>query len=209
VFFHLNHPIRYISLVAPVVSIEDMFGKYALLTLDDGSGKNIIVKITRLPDQITKSIDCPANTTVDNLNIVSNLGRFDAVVDNTILDIGMVVKVKCTIGEFRNVKQLDLQRIRVVRSTEEEVEWWEDVIRWKRDVLGSPWKLSQTQVAELNAAEAEKRRKRREEERAAEEKAKQKALRHAKRAEKRKTYDEKTDMKRRKEELEMNRGALI
>jgi hypothetical protein len=209
VFFHYNHPIRYISLVAPVVSIEDMYGKYALLTLDDGSGKNIVVKITRLQPQNTNPVDYPTNTNVDNLNIVTNLSRFDVVVENTVLDIGTVVKVKCTVSEFRNVKQLDLQRIRVVETTEEEVEWWEEVIKWKRDVLGSPWKLSQEQIAKLNATEAKRRMKRREEEQAAEEKARQKALRRAKRAEKRKQYEEKAEMKRRKEELEMNRGALI
>jgi hypothetical protein len=208
-FFRFNHPIRFVSLVAPIVSIEDMFGKYALLTLDDGSGATIVLKITRLPSTITDSTDCPSNTTVDNVNVVSDLGRYDVVVDNKTLDIGTVIKVKCTIGEFRNVKQLELQRIRIVTTTEEEVEWWEEVIKWKRDTLGSPWVLSKEQIAELNATEAEKRKSRREAEEAAEEKARRKATRRAKRAEKRKGYDQEAEMKRRKEELDMNKGALI
>jgi hypothetical protein len=195
--------------VAPIISIEDMFGKYVLLTLDDGSGATIVIKITRLPLEIVKSIDCPANTTVDNLNIISELGRFDVVVDNTILDIGTVVKVKCTIGEFRQVKQLDLQRIKVVRTTEEEVEWWDEVVHWKRDVLGTPWVLSKQEMDKLYAAEAEKRQQRRDEDRAAEERQRDKMVRRAKRAEKRKGYEEKAERKRRREELEMNRGALI
>jgi hypothetical protein len=186
-----------------------MFGKYTLLTLDDSSGKTVIIKITRLPPEIANLPECPSNTTVDSLNIVSTLGRHDVVVDNTILDIGTVIKVKCTIGEFRHVKQLDLQRIRVVESTEEEVAWWKEVVKWKKDVLGSPWKLSREQIHKLDATEAEKRRKRREDERAAEEKVREKVLRRAKRAEKRKVYEEKAEMKRRKEELKMNRGALV
>jgi hypothetical protein len=208
-FFRFNHPIRFISLVAPIVSIEDMFGKYTLLTLDDGSGATIVLKITRLAPTVANSIDCPSNTTVDNLNIISDLGQYDVVVDNKILDIGTVIKVKCTIGEFRNVKQLEVQRIRIVTSTEEEVEWWEEVIKWKRDILASPWVLSKEQITRLNTYEAEKRVRRREIEQAAEEKARQKAFRRAKKAEKRKGHDEGLEMKRKEEELEMNRGALI
>jgi hypothetical protein len=198
-----------VSITAPIVQIEDLFGKYALLALDDGSGSNVSVKITRLPPEIRNPVVCPSNTTVDNLNIVAKLGRYDVVVDDTVLDIGTVVKIKCTISEWRQAKQLELKRIHIVRSTADEVKAWEEVVRWKRDILGKPWVLSQEQLQELEAAERESRRKRRMKERAGEERTRQSVAKRARRAEKMRLYEQKAEKKRRHEEVIMNAGALV
>lgn len=146
---------------------------------------------------------------MDNLSIVAKLGCYDVIVDNTILDIGTVVKVKCTISEWRQTKQLELKRIHIVRSTADEVKAWQEVVRWKRDVLGKPWVLSKKQLLDLEAAEAEIRRQRRSEERAEEERQRQKVAKKARRAEKMKVFEEKAEKKRRQEEVIMNAGALI
>jgi hypothetical protein len=51
IYFHLNHPIRYVYICGVITEIEYINNRYTLLTLDDGSGSTIEVKITHvLPD---------------------------------------------------------------------------------------------------------------------------------------------------------------
>jgi len=145
-YFHLNHPIRYVVLVAPVVSIEGIFDRYVLLTIDDGSGSTIVVKIKRLATNISAAIDCPSNTSVSNVNVRAGLGFFNVQIDDTTLDIGTVVKVKCTIEEFRGVKQLDLQRTSVVKTTAEEIKAWSGLSHFNKTVLSSPWVLTNEEL---------------------------------------------------------------
>jgi len=74
---------------------------------------------------LANHVDNASNTTVENLNIVSQIGVFDVLVDGyKRLDIGTVIKVKAVIGEFRHVKQLELKRIYVIRTTGEEMKEW-------------------------------------------------------------------------------------
>jgi len=47
IYFHLNHPIRYIYLIGVVVEI-DFWERFAILTIDDGSGAVIEVKVARV-----------------------------------------------------------------------------------------------------------------------------------------------------------------
>ncbi|KAI9654448.1 MAG: hypothetical protein M1831_005414 [Alyxoria varia] len=49
VFFHLNHPLRYVYLCGPVVAIDFITSRYVLFTLDDSSGANVEIKIERIP----------------------------------------------------------------------------------------------------------------------------------------------------------------
>lgn len=208
IYFYQNYPIRFVSITGVILSIEDKFSKYTLLELDDGSGKLITVKITRLAKDVTQSIDCPSNTTVSNVNIITAIGRYDVLVDLVPLDIGTVIKIKATISVFRNMKQLELKRVRIVRSTAEELVEWEELAKCKRD-LDRPWILSKERLKELEKAETEKRRMRRQTEVRAEERQKSEANRKIKRAEKRREYEESKERQRRKEELIMNLGALI
>ncbi len=48
IFFHLNHPIRYVYLIGPVVAIDNVNDHFLLLEIDDGSGATLEVKITRI-----------------------------------------------------------------------------------------------------------------------------------------------------------------
>jgi len=138
----LNHPIRFVRLVGVIVAIDDVHTRFTILTIDDGSGATIELKIIRLNDLEYNPVESPSNTVVDNLHIVSGLGRFDITVDNHRLDIGTVIKAKCTISEFRNKKQLDLKRVSVVETTNDEVKAWQEMVAFKRDVLSTPWRVS-------------------------------------------------------------------
>ena len=183
--------------------------KFALVELDDGSGSIITIKITRLDAESAKTADCPSNTTIANVDILTSLGRFDVLVDKKPLDIGNVIKVKCTISTFRNVRQLELKRIWVLRSTVEEVAEWHERAKFKSEVLSEPWALSQEKLRELQKAEMEKRRKREEAERMEEKKQKHDAAKQAKRVERRREHEMRKEARRRKEEELMNAGAIV
>lgn len=208
-YFQLNHPIRFVCITGPIVSIEDIASKYALLTLDDGSGATIVVKITRLEGEIANSVDCPSNTTIDNVNIQVSLGTFRVLVDDVILDTSTVVKAKGTIDEWRGTKQIKLERIQIVRSTAEEIQEWEDVARWKMEILDKPWVLGKEKLEEMERKHRDDREKELEKQKRKEEMKRAYLVKQRDRDSKRKAQEEKWERRRRKEEVMMNAGALI
>jgi len=62
IYFHLNHPIRYVYLCGVITEIEYIKNLYTVLTLDDGSGATIEVKITHVMPVVAK----PSSTVVNN-----------------------------------------------------------------------------------------------------------------------------------------------
>jgi hypothetical protein len=154
-------------------------------------------------------VDNASNTTVENVNIVSKIGVFDIFVDgHKKLDIGTVVKVKAVIGEFRNVKQLELKRIYVLQTTGEEVKEWAEVARWRRDILSKPWVLTPERLMELDGEEARERRKQRDAEKKTLKYRQAKEEKLAKRREKIERHNAKVEKWRKMKEEEMNKGAL-
>ena len=117
-FFHLNHPIKWIRLVGVIVAL-DLYPTRWIALLDDSSGATI---------EITCGRPAPASTT-QNTNAASlaedrstGVGGLDASsckgvtatgrdVDLSGMDIGTVVKVKGGVGSFRDVRQMLLERI--------------------------------------------------------------------------------------------------
>ncbi|KAF9741420.1 hypothetical protein PMIN06_006363 [Paraphaeosphaeria minitans] len=208
-YFYLNHPIRFIYLVGAIVAVNEINLRYTTLTLDDGSGDTLEVKIKRLLPELYNPVDSSSNTEVDNLDVLSGLGRFDVTVDGQIVDIGTVIKVKGTISEFRGFKQVELKRIWVVSTTDEEVKFWKALATFKKNVLGRPWHLSKAEGESIKKELKFEQRKRREYDR-------QKAVYEAKKMEQKKARAEymaqkqaKYEIRRRKEEVMMNAGALI
>lgn len=139
-FFHLNHPIRFVRLVGTVVAVEDLGPRFVLLTLDDGSGATVELKVTRLspaesaalhaaaastttttttiPTATTSSSSSSSifHTTVDNLVVRSAIGVFEVLVGGIPIDIGTTIKAKATLGTFRGAMQGVLQRCWVLRG---------------------------------------------------------------------------------------------
>jgi hypothetical protein len=58
------------------------------------------------------------------------------------LDTGIVVKVKGQIIEYRGVKQVNVIKMDILKSTEQEVKCWNEVGRFQRDILAKPWFVS-------------------------------------------------------------------
>jgi hypothetical protein len=208
-YFYLNHPIRYLYLVGVIVAVNEINLRYTTLTLDDGSGDTLEVKIKRILPELYNPVDSPSNTEVDNLDVISGLGRFDITVDGQVVDIGTIIKVKGTISEFRGFKQLELKRIWVVSTTDEEAKFWNALATFKMNVLGRPWHLSKAEIEQIKKQNKLEKRKAHEYER-------QKAVYEAKKMEQRQARAEymaqknaKYEIRRRKEEIIMNAGALI
>jgi hypothetical protein len=190
------------------VAIDDINVKYTVLTVDDGSGANVEVKIVRLTPGIYDASKCPSNTTVDNVHIVSKLGVFELTVDRQQVDIGTTIKAKCTISEFRGAKQLEMKRAWIVSTTNEEAQAWAETAAFKREVLSRPWHISSTEHKRI-------RKEIKMEQRKAQEYETLKAEHEVKKEERRQAREEymaqreaKLETRRRKEEVMMNAGAL-
>jgi hypothetical protein len=204
-YFYLNHPIRYVCVVGVVVAIDDINIWYTVLTIDDGSGANIEVKIVRIPPPEKNATYSSPETQIENVRIISQLGVFEVMVGNQALDIGSVIKAKCTISEFRGVKQLEMKRAWVINTTTEEAQAWAEVATFKRDVLSKPWHLS---TAEARKIKHDKKVEKKKEQKYAEyERQKQERIqaRNAYNAER----EGRLEVRRRKEEIMMNAGAII
>lgn len=177
--------------------------------MDDGSGATIEVKIVRLAADAYNPVDSPSNTVVDNVNVVSRLGFFDITVDHQSVDIGTVVKVKATLSEYRGAKQLELKRIWIVSSTNDEAQAWAETAAFKQAVLSRPWQLRAAEHKQITREIKLERKKAREYERIkAEHEAKKQAQRKA-RAEYLAQREAKLEARQRKEATMLNAGALI
>ncbi|KAL8738637.1 MAG: hypothetical protein Q9181_000583 [Wetmoreana brouardii] len=179
-YFHLNHPIRWVRLVGVIVAF-DAYPNRVVMTLDDSSGSTIEI-FCRKETKDASAID----TTVDAYGAIKLNGDFKQPDDDLTcttnegykvhlngIDIGSVVKIKGGISEFRGEKQITLERIFLVRTTNEEGSAWTENAIFYRDILGKPWVVSEReqQQAKREAEgvkrerEARKERKRRRKER--------------------------------------------
>ena len=133
--------------------------RYALLMLDDGSGRAIEVKIPRRHGPTLDNGEVhPSNTLVDNLDVYDTWGLASLTLDNQPIRVGTVLKVKGTIAEFRE-RQVELKRVFLVKDTNEEVAFWAGVAKHRRDVLSKPWVLSSADMKALDdQIEAETRK---------------------------------------------------
>lgn len=206
VYFHGNHPIRYVYLCGIVLQFELAPGagatKYALLMLDDGSGRAIEVKIPRRQGRDLEDGEVfPSNTLIDNLNVHASLGLASLFIDNKPVHVGTILKVKGTITFFRN-RQIELKRVFLVKDTNEEVMYWASLAQFRRDVLAQPWVLTHAQMKAVDDdIEAQERRER------DRKKAKQaKLLRDRERKGK---SDEKKERHRRRLQEVLDDGALV
>ncbi|KAJ8118596.1 hypothetical protein OPT61_g483 [Boeremia exigua] len=209
IYFYLNHPVRFVRVVGVVAAIDDINERYSALTLDDGSGENIELRIVRTGPGEQETNKASSNTMISGVNVISRFGVFDIAVEGQVLEIGTVVKAKGTISEFRGMKQLELKRLQIVSSTNEESQAWAETAAFKTSVLSVPWRVTSAQHSEIKSKiKADKRRAKEYDRRVREYEVKRaehetiKAAHHAQKEAKR-------EARRRKEEAMMNSGALL
>lgn len=163
--YYLNHPIQFVQLVGVVVSYEIYHARFWLFSLDDSSGETIEVICPKPPDlqpqpgeateaeqdgvlnpfapvddeeeekekqttHITEEPDPDPEETQQQVILRAVMGT---------LDIGTVVQAKGTISHFRNTPQLSLKRLKVLRSTAEELRLIDGRSRFLESVLSRPW----------------------------------------------------------------------
>lgn len=166
VYFYLNHPVQFVCVVGIVIAFAE-YERLWVFTVDDGSGATIDVicrkpekpeqheeykpaqkHIHTLPAGAATSEACSAATVAEGVDArVEVLSR---------IDIGSVVKVKGTIGQFRSVRQITLERLQTVPDTNAEVRFWIQRMQLLADVLSKPWRLSaEEQKRLLKEAEGE------------------------------------------------------
>ena len=209
IYFYLNHPIRYVRLVGVVVAIDDINLKYTVLTIDDGSGTNVEVKIIRAIPDVHNPVDSSSNTAIENVNIISRFGIFEVMVDRQPLNIGTIIKAKCTISEFRDLKQLEMKRVWIVSDTNEEAQAWTETAAFKRKVLSVPWHISSAEHKRITKEiKMEQKRNREYEQVKMEHTTKRKEQKRA-RENHMAQREKRLEARRRKEEVMMNAGALI
>jgi len=200
----LNHPIRFVYIVAQVIDIQDKHRNIAIITVDDGSGATIDLKIGR-----NKDLDKPLETSVRNMTIHSSIGHFTVRVDGKIVEIGTVVKIKGTFSSFRGERQIELKRIWTVNDTVQEMAAWIASTRFKQDTLLRPWRLSDKERAAIDQYLVETETRQKEQARRSKHKEKSRAQHLAEKEQRRIKYEQHAERKRLASEREMNRGALI
>lgn len=209
-YFVLNHPIKFVRAVGLIVDIELLGGaKYLILTLDDGSGSTIECKAevrqANRQDEVAGTSrvkqEWPSTTLVDNLDVRVNFGNPRVEIDKQRVDIGSVVKAKGTIDTFRSQRQIKLERIRLVKDTNEEARAWAATAAWKANTLSKPWVLADAKKAEIDQRLAQEQAQEAE-------KAKKKRVRDVKIAEKRRKHEERREKKRVVLEGAFDQGAL-
>jgi hypothetical protein len=195
--------------VGVVVAIHDIHPRFTLLTIDDGSGANIELKIVRTPLTEQHSVDHPSNTEVNNVSVISQLGDFEVMVDNQPLDIGSTIKAKCTISEFRGIKQLEMKRVWNIKTTNGEAEAWAETAAFKLNVLSKPWHLSSAEARKIKHEQKVEKKKLQEYERRKSEYERKKDERRQAREAHNAERERRLEKRRQKEEIMMNAGAII
>ncbi|KAL8952159.1 MAG: hypothetical protein Q9222_001913 [Ikaeria aurantiellina] len=167
IYFHLNHPIRWVRLVGLVVAFE-VYPNRITMTLDDTSGLTIEIfckKETTGLSMINTMVDHYGTVTLKNARKSSDGERVCTTSEGKVslqeIDVGSVVKIKGGLSEFRGEKQATLERISLVHTTNEEVEAWAQNTAFYQHTLSRPWTISERerQQAKLKATGKERKRR--------------------------------------------------
>ncbi|KAK1759555.1 hypothetical protein QBC47DRAFT_294069 [Echria macrotheca] len=136
-FFYINHPIKWVRVSGIVVAIDE-FGAWRAYTIDDSSGVTIECHIPapKKPDGIN-----PATEPTNQQQNQPNAGLVDADID-----IGDIIDVKGGIKVFRDMRHIKAEKIVHLRSTEQEVQFWEKLIKLRKEILDQPWVLDKRVV---------------------------------------------------------------
>ncbi|KAM0331558.1 hypothetical protein ACHAQA_003236 [Verticillium albo-atrum] len=155
-FFHRNLPIKWIRLVGIVVAIDD-YASRRIFTIDDSSGACIECNVT------VKVEPAPLPTYGDAGTLAFAPRRLEFQLPGCEdIDVGSVVDIKGSVAVFREEKTVNIQKVKVLRSTAQEVALWERRAEFKRDVLGQPWVVGEKQLRRCRReAEGRDRKQRR------------------------------------------------
>ncbi|KAK4457841.1 hypothetical protein QBC42DRAFT_300834 [Cladorrhinum samala] len=150
IYFHLNHPIKWVRICGIVVDHREIAGRQ-IYTIDDSSGTAIdcVVNLPRssqgpAPIVGTPEWNCKAREDAAGWKLAS----VDAPID-----VGHILDVRGSVNVFRDQKQIIPDKIKHVRTTEQEALFWGKVAQLRSDVLDRPWVLDTKVVRKLRREE--------------------------------------------------------
>jgi len=166
--------VKWLRVTGVIVAVDEYPGRN-VYTVDDSSGmlvecvcvapapapKMEMIGVPRYLDQIA-SINRDATTSASETMKDKGSGKREGenkgkegvktqpsvrepIVPWAEMDVGVVVKVKGRVSEFREQNQVEVVKAEVLRCTDEEVRCWNEVMDFRRDVLGKVWVVSQEQ----------------------------------------------------------------
>lgn len=152
VYFYNNHMIKYVRLTGVIVAVDEFSG-WMVYTLDDSSGVNIEVTCAAPPKlpEIGGGHAGALDAENSNTKPASGAATIKPAIaepqilispdgpDLTNIDVGSVVKVKGGIRVFREQKQIRLKVITILGDTNAEIKCWNDMMKFRSDVLSKPW----------------------------------------------------------------------
>ncbi|KAI1387492.1 uncharacterized protein F4822DRAFT_284359 [Hypoxylon trugodes] len=138
VFFSLNHPIRWVRIVGVVLAIDEFYG-HRVYTVDDSTGKCVecCLDIPKPVDSRTKNSESHENDAVEPPPVAEPQND---------IDIGMVAEFKGSTKIFRDQKQIHIRKMQRIRSTNQEVQFWNKIRDFRREVISQPWVLDRREV---------------------------------------------------------------
>ena len=137
-----------------MVAIDEYFGR-RIYTVDDSSGVTIecVVKVPKAPLPPVPANGAGRASTKDDGTTDTAAGRKTMTgtketptekkvvpIDGDI-DVGHVLDVKGGLKVFREMKQIEVEKIVHLRSTQQEVQFWNKITQLRREVLSKPWKV--------------------------------------------------------------------
>ncbi|ROW03544.1 hypothetical protein VSDG_01464 [Cytospora chrysosperma] len=133
VFFHLNHPVRWVRITGVVVAVDE-FGTRRIYTVDDSSG--VCIECT---------VDLPKFGPSIKLDSKEQPVTGKARVPDEV-DVGTLVDIRGGLTLFRGNKQIKIEKATIIRSTEQELVYWEKVQAFRLEVLDRAWRLTDKEV---------------------------------------------------------------
>ncbi|KAK1634365.1 hypothetical protein BDP81DRAFT_324546 [Colletotrichum phormii] len=160
-YFYKNLPIKWARIVGIVVAVDD-FPNRRIYTVDDSSGACIECTVA------TKTPPSDKSTTNPEANgWFTKRPQPQPPADCVDVDVGTVIDIKGGLTRFREEMQIKIEKVKILRSTEDEVALWEKRTRFRNDVLLPPWVLSERQIRKcrkegMRDAESEERKRKKE-----------------------------------------------
>lgn len=157
-----------------VVAVDEYPGR-KVYTVDDSSGVCIecLIDVPRPArsvgdtisgaDQKSSSKGTAAATTATTTITTTGTTEKKTITADTIpkvpeeVDVGTIVDIKGELTLFRDHKQIKILKTTVLRSTEQEVVFWEKLRNFRKDTLDKPWQLTEKQVRRCRKDEERRR----------------------------------------------------
>ena len=145
--FYLNHPIQYVQVIGVVVEYEDYNEKFWSITVDDGSGGVINCMCWKPDKDQVKPAGGQNGDAMPEKTIDDEQQKRENVIKS--IDIGTVVQVKGTFTSFHEVRQIQIERLTVVPTTNDEIKLIAARTKFLEEVLVKPWVVSSSRQKRL------------------------------------------------------------